>query len=970
MKRKPLFGLAVLSLASTVMAGTVAYAANGKKAVEVRADAPSISLQGYELLNHLGEAYTPEDAKGTVTVNEDTVNDTYVITFDNFEFDATGELGRLGSNTTSLFYCHVAKDVVVNLIGNSKLYLRETSGFVPDQYCAYFDANNVLFQNDTSVEEGTMPEIDIRVYTSTKSNTETTAGGTFYGLTSTGNLTVSACSVKGWGSVNLAWAGQAHRSIGTYIGGDLTIKDEGKFSGYGGNAHLLNGIDGSNPASYGIYLKDATAKVTLESGVLYSFGGDTDGNSGKLGLACGIYANTIIQNGGKTEVHSGRIGNAGVETWGAKEGRGSQIGIQCNSYTMNGGEAMIWGYGNAEISSFGISGLGSNPTFTLNSAAKLEIIGEYFENNYGHNKEARSFNNIKLVNPTMHGMGLAGKNYLRWRSDPYTVIKPSATAVALDNSFRRLWFATIQGELTQLPAEDVTYDGEAHELFSCKYKEITATDAIFMCAVGESEEYTTSIPKFTDAGKYAVKYYFTPNPDDQRMVDAFNASPVQTSTFTLYQADPTYTAPTAKEGLKADGSAVELINPGSSTTNTMVYRIGEEGEFSEAIPTVTEAGTYTVQYKAAESKNYKESEVGSVVVTVIPAHEHHWTYTANGATITAACSADCPIKTGLALTLNAPSGNMQYDGKARVATIAAGYNEEVFANPAIKYYQGSTEVAECVNVGKYTAKVAYGNVAAAIDFEILGKTIVDPTESSAVSIEIDDVVVPEDVSLRVEVRADVTEKDVAEDYAKIAQKLEANEQIAKVYDVKLIQTVGGVEKEIQPSDIQPGLKITAKMAIPSGVDIANSRILHIHNVNDMEFVSDFKVEGNDIVFEIDRLSQFAFVTKSSVPPTTGGGLNGGIIALIVILSILALLGICFCLLYFVFPKYIIIVEDGEEKIVKAVKIPLKAKDGKDEVMLFTFKFRKEMRPAGEVFGKKEEAEAFLKVSQGKNESQE
>ena len=78
------------------------------------------------------------------------------------------------------------------------------------------------------------------------------------------------------------------------------------------------------------------------------------------------------------------------------------------------------------------------------------------------------------------------------------------------------------------------------------------------------------------------------------------------------------------------------------------------------------------------------------------------------------------------------------------------------------------------------------------------------------------------------------------------------------------------------------------------------------------------------------------------------------------------MGICFALLYFVFPKYIIIIEDGEEKIVKAVKLPLKAKDDKKEVTLITFKFRKELRVEEQVFNTEEDADAYLKVTKGKN----
>ncbi|MBQ8142175.1 MAG: hypothetical protein IJ194_03335 [Bacilli bacterium] len=337
-----------------------------------------------------------------------------------------------------------------------------------------------------------------------------------------------------------------------------------------------------------------------------------------------------------------------------------------------------------------------------------------------------------------------------------------------------------------------------------------------------------------------------------------------------------------------------------------------------------------------------------------PDHEHVLTYTADGDTITATCSAeDCDLENNKAtLTIKAPA-NLEYDGKAKLATFKEGYDSTVFPNPVIKYYQGSSEVASCVELGKYQARVTFGNATAFVGFEIIGKKVVDPNNPN-VSLEINDIVDTEDIELRVEVRIDVAEKDVAEDYAKIQKMLKDGEQIAKVYDVKLVRIVGGVETVIQPSDIKAGLTIKVRMAIPEGVDIKNTRILHIHNIDDMEFVSDFEISGKDIVFPITRLSQFAFVVNTKV------GLNGGIIALIVILSILAVLGICFCLLFFIFAKFIIVVENNEEKIVKAIKLGKEKQDDKEMIKLITFKFKKEVRVEEEVFNKKQDAEEFLK----------
>ena len=446
--------------------------------------------------------------------------------------------------------------------------------------------------------------------------------------------------------------------------------------------------------------------------------------------------------------------------------------------------------------------------------------------------------------------------------------------------------------------------------------------------------------KVGNAGTNQHKATFTPE-------DADNYNTVEQDVNVIVaKANPEYTVPTDLTTL-VNKTLSTITLPAGWTWDDPTQNVGSE------LGNKVFKGTFTPE----DTDNYNLVEHVDITVQVIE-HEHNWSYTASGATITAFCSnPDCPVTEGLILELQAPTGDMHYDGNAKAATLKVGYSLEAFPNATIKYFNNNKEVNECVNVGKYTAKVTFGNAVAFVEFEILGKTIVDPTQSAA-SVEIDNVVVPENITLKVQVRTDVAEKDIAEDYAKIQAKLEPNEQISKVYDVKLIQTTGGIEKEIQPSDIKEGLKITVRMAIPEGIDMNNVRILHIHNVDDMEFVSNYKVEGNDIVFEIDRLSQFAFVTNVNAP---AAGLNGGIIALIIILSILALLGICFCLLFFVFAKFIIIKDkEGKEKVVRAIKIGKDNKDNKNYLSMFVFNFKKELRVEEEVFNKKKDAEEFLK----------
>lgn len=85
-------------------------------------------------------------------------------------------------------------------------------------------------------------------------------------------------------------------------------------------------------------------------------------------------------------------------------------------------------------------------------------------------------------------------------------------------------------------------------------------------------------------------------------------------TTTVKLAGSVTVVPEVITGLTYDGTALTLVTAGSGT-GTMMYKLND-GSWSETIPSVTDAGTYAVYYKAAESAEYAESSVGGVVVTV------------------------------------------------------------------------------------------------------------------------------------------------------------------------------------------------------------------------------------------------------------------------------------------------------------------------------------------------------------------
>ena len=224
----------------------------------------------------------------------------------------------------------------------------------------------------------------------------------------------------------------------------------------------------------------------------------------------------------------------------------------------------------------------------------------------------------------------------------------------------------------------------------------------------------------------------------------------------------------------------------------------------------------------------------------------------------------------------------------------------------------------------------------------------------------DGTTVPENIELRVEVRTSVSAQQGSEDYEAIKTKIGDSKQISGVYDVKLIRKEGDVETEIQPSDIKEGMTITVIMTVPEGVT-GEFEILHIHSSTEMDYVTNFTVNGNKVSFSISKLSEFAFVTV--IPVAAKAGLPGWAIALIVIFSVLLAICGAYFLLFFAFNKWIKEEDDAtrvfrfgsKEGKVRLFRVPFNfvKKDGKIKFVFKPFKFV--YKDEKEVFETKEEA---------------
>ena len=288
----------------------------------------------------------------------------------------------------------------------------------------------------------------------------------------------------------------------------------------------------------------------------------------------------------------------------------------------------------------------------------------------------------------------------------------------------------------------VTYDGSPKNLIlSVEYSGTdlylkmecidTPPNTIYWTKYNGSSDLTNVFaPK--NAGIYEV-YYYLGTPDNWEVGTKVGRT-------SIAQASPrvnnfTFTAPNS---LNYDGNAKTATVTTKDGVNgmgdvTVRYYSDEyrDNEVNECI----NPGTYYVGIEVDSSINYTSENClydDSWKFTIAAPHTHSFTYSADGATITAACTTGCDITEGLTMTISAPTA-LTYDGTAKEASLSTGYNTTAFPGTyTIEYYNGTTKLDSApVNAGTYTAKVTAGTgdgaATASVDFTITPKTVSSPT---------------------------------------------------------------------------------------------------------------------------------------------------------------------------------------------------------------------------------------------------
>ena len=174
---------------------------------------------------------------------------------------------------------------------------------------------------------------------------------------------------------------------------------------------------------------------------------------------------------------------------------------------------------------------------------------------------------------------------------------------------------------------------------------------------------------------------------------------------------------------QADG-----YNPGPEY-NSVITLTGALDEDSVIGVTMIDSGVFTAGFDGkgaitnftSDDSTYKIKTQGKELK--LSNHEHSFTYSASGATITATCSADgCPLENSKAtLTIAAPD-NLTYDKSAKAAVITDANAIQGTAKVQYQTKNGSTygEATETAptNAGTYKASITVGGATASVEYTI------------------------------------------------------------------------------------------------------------------------------------------------------------------------------------------------------------------------------------------------------------
>ena len=150
--------------------------------------------------------------------------------------------------------------------------------------------------------------------------------------------------------------------------------------------------------------------------------------------------------------------------------------------------------------------------------------------------------------------------------------------------------------LTTIPTAvaNLVYTGGAHDLITAG----VADGGTMQYKLGDNGTWSSDIPTATNAGEYTV-YYKVIGDDNHKDIAEANV------TVGIAKAASTFGKLPQAWDLSYTGAAQELLSAGETTCGEIWYKLGN-GEWTNEIPTATEAKTYYVYYKIVGDNNHND----------------------------------------------------------------------------------------------------------------------------------------------------------------------------------------------------------------------------------------------------------------------------------------------------------------------------------------------------------------------------
>ena len=360
----------------------------------------------------------------------------------------------------------------------------------------------------------------------------------------------------------------------------------------------------------------------------------------------------------------------------------------------------------------------------------------------------------------------------------------------------------------------VTYDGNEHEAV------LEGT-----LPSGVTVSYTSN--KGTNAGTYNAVATFTYDTANYNVVQDMNA------TLTINKATHDMSGITFEDvTVTYDGQEHEVVLDGILPSGVEVTYTTNKG---------TNAGTYNaVATFTYDTVNYNVIENKTATLTINKATHNMSGISFNDVTVT-------------------------YDGKEHVVEITGTLPSGV----TVAYENNKATNAGVYNaVATFTYDTVNYNAISSMEATLVIKQVELKNESEIEEGRENDVIVsaPEGIDPTKELFVELVEMEESD--KDLSAFLEKGERVAVAYDVKLFK---------DGAEVQPDGTLKIKILIPQELRNRNFSVMHIHNDTEKSML-EYQIEGDYVVVETDKLSEFAFVYKT-----------GSILWLVIVLGVLTLL---------------------------------------------------------------------------------